>query len=128
MKIFAPIAAGLGCLLSLNSFSDNANIYSDGLSPGDSESTWVVGAYALSLNNIYKGGDDINVLVPTLEYRGETFFIKDGELGAKGIVNDGERRAHWADSPDSAHAQIGCHCQQSRQPQYNRVQGSKPRL
>ncbi len=83
MKILTYVIAAAISLLPAHSFADNADVYSDGLAPGDSDSKWVVGAYALSINNIYKGADNINVLIPAVEYRGETFFIKNGELGAK---------------------------------------------
>ncbi len=93
MTTLSPFSLSLACLLSgVLSFSANADTApsnSDGLVPGDSESKWVAGAMALSLNNIYKDGDSLNFLLPIIEYRGDMVFFKDGELGVK-ILSSGE--------------------------------------
>ncbi len=67
----------MGGIISFHSFA------SDGLSPGDSQSKWIVSGYAVSLNNIYEGEDDMTLVLPNVEYRGERFFIKDGDLGVR---------------------------------------------
>jgi len=67
----------MGSFISFNSFA------SDALSPGDSQSKWIVSGYAVSLNNIYEGEEDMTLVLPNVEYRGERFFIKDGEFGAR---------------------------------------------
>ncbi len=82
MKKFA-CALVATALLPMSALADKATIYSDGLVPGDSQSKWVAGAYALSIGNIYTDAGNINTLIPMVEYRGETFFIKEAELGAK---------------------------------------------
>ena len=86
------LVSALSCFLSFNANADALS--SDGLTPGDSDSKWVVGAMAFSLNNIYKDGDNIHLLLPILEYRGDIVFVKDGELGAKllssGKTHNGE--------------------------------------
>ncbi|MEH6343957.1 MAG: MipA/OmpV family protein [Bermanella sp.] len=89
MKKFAATTAILGCLFSINSYADNTPILSDGYSPGDSDSKWLVGAHAVTLNNPYKSADNISLLLPVIEYRGDIFFLKDGEFGAK-VFGTGE--------------------------------------
>lgn len=93
MKIHSPLqllfTSVFSGILSFNTLADTASAVSDGLNPGDSDSKWVAGAMALSLSNIYQDADNINLLVPVLEYRGDIIFLKDGELGAK-LLSTGE--------------------------------------
>ncbi len=67
----------LGGLLSFHSFA------SDGLSPGDSQSKWIVSGYAVSLNNIYEGEKDMTLVLPNVEYRGDRLFLKGGDFGVR---------------------------------------------
>lgn len=53
---------------------------SDAIGPGDSDSTWVVGASVLSANNIYAGEDSETFVLPRVSYKGESFFLKNGTL------------------------------------------------
>ena len=89
MKKITPAIAVLGSLLCISSYADSTPTLSDGYSPGDSDSKWLVGAHAVTLNNPYKSADNINFLLPVVEYRGDVFFLKDGEFGAK-IFGSGE--------------------------------------
>ncbi len=87
MKTLSPFKLALtsviSCTLSFNALANTEPQSSDGLSPGDSDSKWVVGVMGFTSDNIYKDGHDINFLSPILEYRGDVMFLKDGELGAK---------------------------------------------
>lgn len=58
----------------------NTGYAKDAFAPGDSDSRWVVGGTALSINNIYAGEDNIGVIVPNFAYRGDNFFVKNGSL------------------------------------------------
>lgn len=55
---------------------------SDAIAPGDSNSKWVVGGVIGAVENPYLGEDSVDGFIsPNVEYRGERFFIKDGDLG-----------------------------------------------
>ncbi len=56
-------------------------IASDAIGPGDSNSTWVVGIHAGAVNNPFSGEDTEYYAFPNVEYRGERFFVKEGNLG-----------------------------------------------
>ncbi|MBL4581659.1 MAG: hypothetical protein JKY29_07555 [Gammaproteobacteria bacterium] len=67
MKIFTQLLV-LSCgALTLSS----ASYASDAIGPGDSESTWVLGAITGSGNNIYAGEDRESFLLPRTSYNGE---------------------------------------------------------
>lgn len=66
-------------LITVNAYSET--LVSDAASPGDSDSKWVVGGYIGGMTNPYADEDSLGFLTPNIEYRGETFFIGDGELG-----------------------------------------------
>jgi len=53
---------------------------SDAVGPGDSDSKWVVGAGVVGINNPYSGEGSEAGIIPTLNYNGDRFFIKDGSL------------------------------------------------
>lgn len=62
--------------------ADNDSIpQSDAINPGDSDSKWVLGASIGAMTNPMAGEDNAAFIAPNLEYRGEYFFIKDGEIG-----------------------------------------------
>ena len=52
----------------------------DAIGPGDSDSTWVVGAAAGAFKNPYIGEDEETWISPTVRYNGERVFYKDGSL------------------------------------------------
>jgi|GEM_PF-859764 len=67
-------------LAPLSVYADTAqkNI-SDAIGPGDSDSTWVLGAYAGTVTAPYVDEESEDFIAPNIEYRGEYFFIsKDG--------------------------------------------------
>lgn len=53
---------------------------SDAIGPGDSDSTWILGATGGAFNNPYVGGDNETGIAPNIRYNGERFFIKDASL------------------------------------------------
>jgi len=54
---------------------------SDAVGPGDSDSKWVLGAYTGSITSPYEGEGVKGFLIPSIEYRGEYFFVSDGNVG-----------------------------------------------
>jgi MipA family protein len=54
---------------------------SDAINPGDSDSKWVLGLHMGDFNNPLVGEGTEVFIAPNLEYRGEYFFIKDGQMG-----------------------------------------------
>lgn len=78
MKIQRSIALGL--ILS-NALVLQASAESDAIGPGDSDAKWVLGVGSAISNNIYADEDNLGVIYPKVEYRGERLFFKDGELG-----------------------------------------------
>lgn len=91
------IALSLGAL-ALSSFESAA---SDSFAPGDSDSKWVVGGGAVVSNNIYKGEDNMGVIYPNVEYRGERLFFKDGQLGYS-VLRLGNLSGGLVLSPDAS--------------------------
>ena len=59
---------------------ENENV-SDAIGPGDSDSKWVLGAYAGNASEVYAGEGDTGFITPNIEYRGEYFFVSDGDIG-----------------------------------------------
>ena len=51
---------------------------SDAIGPGDSDSRWVVGGSASTMNNVYVGEDTEGYILPYVEFNGETFWVKNG--------------------------------------------------
>ncbi|MCG8671525.1 MAG: MipA/OmpV family protein [Pseudomonadales bacterium] len=74
----------IGSMLSLLASTGMAGeaLVSDGYSPGDSKSKWVVGGAIGAIENPFIGEDSIDAfIVPNVEYRGERLYFKAGELG-----------------------------------------------
>ncbi|WP_028299332.1 MipA/OmpV family protein [Oceanospirillum beijerinckii] len=76
-KMTTPISTGF-LLTALLSGTALAN---DAIGPGDSDSKWVLGGHVGVMSNPYAGENEDGFLMPNVEYRGERFFIKDGEMG-----------------------------------------------
>ncbi|MBB1486816.1 MipA/OmpV family protein [Oceanospirillum sediminis] len=70
----------IAALLSFNALADSHAI-SDGMKPGDSDSKWVLGGSVGTFNNPLAGEDTEYFVAPNIEYRGERFFLKDGQAG-----------------------------------------------
>ncbi len=63
---------------------------SDAFRPGDSDSKWVVGIAAGTVENPYINEDSKDTFaVPNIEYRGEKFFVKDDEIGYNLVRKNG---------------------------------------
>lgn len=78
MKLVTKILAATITSLSFASLAAPA---SDSFAPGDSDSKWVVGGGGVIATNIYAGEDNLGIIYPNIEYRGERLFFKDGQLG-----------------------------------------------
>lgn len=61
--------------------SSGTALANDAIGPGDSDSKWVVGGHVGVMSNPYAGENEDSFLMPNVEYRGERFFLKDGEAG-----------------------------------------------
>ncbi len=83
----ARISAGF-LLTALASFNAMA-AEGDAFAPGDSDSKWVVGGHVGSYNNPLAGEDTEYFIAPNIEYRGEKFFVKDGEVAYSLYSNSG---------------------------------------
>lgn len=59
----------------------SSSFASDSFAPGDTQSKWVVGGSLGVISNPLKGEDNIGLLLPKVEYRGERLFVRDGQLG-----------------------------------------------
>jgi outer membrane protein len=71
----------LSIAIAALSFANISSASSDSFAPGDSDSKWVVGLGTTVGTNVYRGEDNLGIIYPNVEYRGERFFFKDGQLG-----------------------------------------------
>lgn len=79
-RIVKPVFRCLVAVASSVSISHSA-LASDAIGPGDSNSKWVVGGIGGAFTNPYTDEDNQGFFLPTVEYRGERFFVKDGQIG-----------------------------------------------
>ncbi|OUS32394.1 hypothetical protein A9Q99_00980 [Gammaproteobacteria bacterium 45_16_T64] len=86
MKLIATISAVLAPTLTIAT----EDRVSDAIGPGDSKSKWVVGGTIGAIENPFLNEDSTEgFVIPNIEYRGERFFAKDGELGLTLLRNNG---------------------------------------
>jgi len=57
-----------------------SSVASDAIGPGDSDSRWVLGASAVSFNNIYEGEGSEGFIFPNARYNGDRVFIQHGSI------------------------------------------------
>ena len=70
--------------------ADDSKRISDAIRPGDSNSKWVLGLGAAVAENPYINEDSEEAFAfPIIEYRGEKFFVKDGEIGYNLVRKNG---------------------------------------
>ena len=62
---------------------------SDAVGPGDSDSTWVVGANIGAINNPYVDESVDGFVSPTIRYNGERFFIREDSLNFNLVQSHG---------------------------------------